>query len=109
MGCAMTISTATENRNDAIMIAMTGVEKWYGSFKALTNINLTVRTGEKIVLCGPSGSGKSTLIRCINHLETYSKGSIVVDGVTLGDDMKTIDAIRREVGMVFQQFNLFRI
>ena len=91
----------------APMITMQGVEKWYGPYKALTNINLSVRAGEKIVLCGPSGSGKSTLIRCINHLEPYGKGRIVVDGVTLGDDAKTIDAVRREVGMVFQQFNLF--
>src|SRR5262245_33509169 len=89
------------------MIAMIGVEKWYGAYKALSNINLTVRAGEKIVLCGPSGSGKSTLIRCINRLESYEKGSIVVDGITLGDDTKTIDAVRREVGMVFQSFNLF--
>ena len=89
------------------MIVMEGVEKWYGDFKALTDINLTVRTGEKIVLCGPSGSGKSTLIRCINHLESYQKGRIVVDGVHLDDKQKTIDTVRREVGMVFQQFNLF--
>ena len=89
------------------MIAMEGVEKWYGDFRALTDINLTVRTGEKIVLCGPAGSGKSTLIRCINHLETYQKGRIVVDGVHLDDRRKTIDTVRREVGMVFQQFNLF--
>jgi polar amino acid transport system ATP-binding protein len=89
------------------MIVMEGVEKWYSDFKALTNINLTVRTGEKIVLCGPSGSGKSTLIRCINHLESYQKGRIVVDGVHLDDKQKTIDTVRREVGMVFQQFNLF--
>jgi polar amino acid transport system ATP-binding protein len=89
------------------MIAMEGVEKWYGDFRALTDINLTVRTGEKIVLCGPSGSGKSTLIRCINHLETYQKGRIVVDGVHLDDRKSTIDTVRREVGMVFQQFNLF--
>src|SRR4051794_13228844 len=83
------------------MIAMEGVEKWYGDFRALTDINLAVRTGEKIVLCGPSGSGKSTLIRCINHLETYQKGRIVVDGVHLDDRQKTIDTVRREVGMVF--------
>jgi polar amino acid transport system ATP-binding protein len=91
----------------APMIVMEGVEKWYGQFKALTNINLSVRTGEKIVLCGPSGSGKSTLIRCINHLEAYQKGRIIVDGTELTEDQKTIDAVRREVGMVFQQFNLF--
>jgi polar amino acid transport system ATP-binding protein len=91
----------------APMIAMEGVEKWYGGFRALKDINLTVRTGEKIVLCGPSGSGKSTLIRCINHLESYEKGRILVEGIHLDDNRKTIDAVRREVGMVFQQFNLF--
>ena len=89
------------------MIAMEHVEKWYGDFKALTDINLTVRAGEKIVLCGPSGSGKSTLIRCINRLEDYQKGAIRVEGITLGDDPRTIDTVRREVGMVFQNFNLF--
>jgi len=89
------------------MIVMEGVEKWYGSFKALSDINLSVRTGEKIVLCGPSGSGKSTLIRCINHLERYSRGRILVDGILVDDDPKKIDAVRSEVGMVFQQFNLF--
>ena len=97
----------TSDSSSQPMIAMEGVEKWYGDFKALTNINLTVSAGEKIVLCGPSGSGKSTLIRCINHLESYQKGRIVVDGVHLDDKQKTIDTVRREVGMVFQQFNLF--
>jgi polar amino acid transport system ATP-binding protein len=89
------------------MVAMENVEKWYDNFKALADINLTVRAGEKIVLCGPSGSGKSTLIRCINHLEAYQKGRILVDGILVRDDPKTIDAVRREAGMVFQQFNLF--
>ncbi|MGO4666901.1 amino acid ABC transporter ATP-binding protein [Bosea sp. 2RAB26] len=89
------------------MIKMAGVEKWYGEFKALTDINLSVRQGEKIVLCGPSGSGKSTLIRCINHLEPYQKGEIRVGGTVLSDDSRIIDAVRREVGMVFQHFNLF--
>ncbi len=89
------------------MIEMRGVEKWYGSYKALTGIDLTVRKGEKIVLCGPSGSGKSTLIRCINHLEAWQGGEIVVEGVKVTHDPKTIDAVRREVGMVFQHFNLF--
>ncbi|KQV65207.1 amino acid ABC transporter ATP-binding protein [Rhizobium sp. Root1220] len=91
----------------APMIVMERVEKWYGAFQALHDINMTVRSGERIVLCGPSGSGKSTLIRCINHLETYQKGEIRVGGIVLGDRPKAIDAIRREVGMVFQQFNLF--
>src|SRR5471032_2912677 len=89
------------------MIVMQGVEKWFGSFQALSDINLSVRPGEKIVLCGPSGSGKSTLVRCINHLETYQKGRILIEGVHLDDNPKTIDMVRREVGMVFQQFNLF--
>jgi len=95
------------DRNSASMIAMQGVNKWFGDFQVLTDINLTVRAGEKIVLCGPSGSGKSTLIRCINHLEPYQKGQIVVDGTRLIENAGVIDAIRREVGMVFQQFNLF--
>ena len=99
---------AVQNPAPAVtMIAMTHVEKWYGEFQALTDINLAVRKGERIVLCGPSGSGKSTLIRCINHLESYQKGEIRVGGTRLGDDAKTIDAVRREVGMVFQHFNLF--
>jgi polar amino acid transport system ATP-binding protein len=89
------------------MISMTGVEKWYGAFQALKDINISVTKGEKIVLCGPSGSGKSTLIRCINHLENYQKGEIRVGGILLGHQAKSIDAVRREVGMVFQQFNLF--
>ncbi|AMJ60274.1 glutamine ABC transporter ATP-binding protein [Bosea sp. PAMC 26642] len=89
------------------MISMAHVEKWYADFQALTDINLSVRAGEKIVLCGPSGSGKSTLIRCINHLEPYQKGEIRVDGTLLGGDARTIDAVRREIGMVFQHFNLF--
>ncbi len=84
------------------------VNKWYGnSFHVLRDIELKVAPGERIVVCGPSGSGKSTLIRCINALEEYQGGKIVVDGVTLGDDIKAIDAVRRQVGMVFQQFNLF--
>jgi polar amino acid transport system ATP-binding protein len=105
----MNVALATPAPSPGVkpMIAMEGVEKWYGSFKALKDINLTVRTGEKVILCGPSGSGKSTLIRCINHLEPYEKGRIVVDGIHLDDRAKTIDAVRREVGMVFQQFNLF--
>ena len=89
------------------LITMAGVDKWYGDFHALKGVNLEVRRGEKIVLCGPSGSGKSTLIRCINHLETIQKGRIVVDGTALDDSARSVEAVRREVGMVFQSFNLF--
>ena len=86
---------------------MTGVNKWYGAFHALRDIDLDVARGEKIVICGPSGSGKSTLIRCVNRLEPHESGQIVVDGVELSDDAKSVEAVRRDVGMVFQQFNLF--
>ncbi|MER8751698.1 amino acid ABC transporter ATP-binding protein [Mesorhizobium sp. M1050] len=86
---------------------MIGVKKWYGTFHALKNINLTVRRGEKLVICGPSGSGKSTMIRCVNRLEEHQKGHIVVNGTELTNDLKKIDEIRRDVGMVFQHFNLF--
>ena len=89
------------------VITLTGVNKWYGQFHVLSDINLDVKLGEKIVICGPSGSGKSTLIRCINRLEEHQAGEIKVDGVTLSNDVKNIEAIRREVGMVFQSFNLF--
>ena len=86
---------------------MTGVHKWYGDFHVLKDINLSVHRGERIVVCGPSGSGKSTMIRCINRLEEHQKGQIIVDGIELSQDVKNIDLVRREVGMVFQQFNLF--
>ncbi|HEV2510735.1 amino acid ABC transporter ATP-binding protein [Bosea sp. (in: a-proteobacteria)] len=89
------------------MIEMRHVEKFYGPFHALKDVNLNVTKGEKIVLCGPSGSGKSTLIRCINHLEAIKSGEITVAGHRLNDSQKAVDAVRREVGMVFQQFNLF--
>jgi len=89
-----------------IAVRMEGVDKSYGTFQALKNINLTVASGERIVICGPSGSGKSTLIRCINQLEVIQKGRIIVDGIELSRG-RNIDAIRHEVGMVFQQFNLF--
>ena len=89
------------------VIELQSVNKWYGEFHVLRNINLSVRKGERIVICGPSGSGKSTMIRCINRLEEHQKGHIVVDGTELTNDLKNIDAIRREVGMVFQHFNLF--
>ncbi len=93
--------------SQAPMIEMTGVSKWFGNFKALTGINLAVAKGEKIVVCGPSGSGKSTMIRLINRLERHDSGRIVVDGIELRDDVRAVEAIRREVGMVFQSFNLF--
>ncbi|KIC11726.1 ABC transporter ATP-binding protein [Leisingera sp. ANG-M1] len=89
------------------MIQIRGMNKWYGSFHALKDINLTVRLGERIVVCGPSGSGKSTMIRCINRLEAHQSGSISVDGIELHEDMRQIDVVRQEVGMVFQHFNLF--
>ncbi|MER9754045.1 amino acid ABC transporter ATP-binding protein [Mesorhizobium sp. M0166] len=88
-------------------VEMIGVNKWYGTFHVLKNINLTVRRGEKLVICGPSGSGKSTMIRCVNRLEEHQKGHIVVDGTELTNDLKRIDEIRRDIGMVFQHFNLF--
>jgi general L-amino acid transport system ATP-binding protein len=88
-------------------IDFVGVHKWYGGFHALKNINLTVQRRERIVVCGPSGSGKSTLIRCVNRLEEHQRGSIFVDGVELTRNIKRIDEVRREVGMVFQSFNLF--
>ena len=90
-----------------IAVELTGVNKWYGDFHVLRDVNLTVHRGERIVICGPSGSGKSTMIRCINRLEEHQKGKIVVDGIELTNDLKRIDEIRREVGMVFQHFNLF--
>jgi general L-amino acid transport system ATP-binding protein len=90
-----------------VAVEMVEVSKWFGEFHVLRNINLKVMRGERIVICGPSGSGKSTLIRCINRLEEHQKGRIVVDGIELTNDLKRIDEIRREVGMVFQHFNLF--
>ncbi|WP_455374459.1 amino acid ABC transporter ATP-binding protein [Limibacillus halophilus] len=92
---------------DERAIEIIGMHKWYGEFHVLKNINLTVQRGERIVVCGPSGSGKSTMIRCINRLEEHQQGQIIVDGIELTNDLKNIDAIRREVGMVFQHFNLF--
>ncbi len=105
----MTLQSAFANAGpeDAVAIDFIGVHKWYGNFHALRNINLTVGRGERIVVCGPSGSGKSTLIRCVNWLEEHQLGSIIVDGIELTRDIKRIDEVRREVGMVFQSFNLF--
>jgi general L-amino acid transport system ATP-binding protein len=93
--------------NGTPMISLADVHKWYGEFHVLKAINLAVLKGQKVVVCGPSGSGKSTMIRCINRLEEHQRGQIVVDGIELTSDVKNVDAIRREVGMVFQHFNLF--
>ena len=93
--------------SDEIMIQLINVHKWYGEFHVLKDIDLTVHKGERIVICGPSGSGKSTLIRCLNRLEEHQRGQIIVDSVELTGDLKHIEKIRREVGMVFQHFNLF--
>ena len=92
---------------DHAMIELRHVDKWFGAFQVLKDVSLTVARGEKVVVCGPSGSGKSTMIRCINRLEEHQKGQILVEGIELTGDVRNIEAIRREVGMVFQQFNLF--
>ena len=89
------------------IVSITGLNKWFGDFHVLRDINLEVARGERIVVCGPSGSGKSTLIRCINALEEFQEGEIVVDGIELGPNLRRVDEVRREVGMVFQSFNLF--
>ncbi|NVN86202.1 MAG: amino acid ABC transporter ATP-binding protein [Rhodopseudomonas sp.] len=89
------------------IVSVAGLNKWYGDFHVLRDISLNVAKGERIVICGPSGSGKSTLIRCVNALEEFQEGEIVVDGIELGPSLKHVDQIRREVGMVFQSFNLF--
>ena len=110
---AMTDPTTTAGQasgmavSDDAAIQIIGMHKWYGDFHVLKDINLTVNGGERIVICGPSGSGKSTLIRCINRLEEHQQGQIMVENIELTNDLKGIDAIRREVGMVFQHFNLF--
>ncbi len=93
--------------SDEVAIQITNMNKWYGTFHVLRDIDMTVNKGERIVICGPSGSGKSTLIRCINRLEEHQKGQIIVDGTELTSDIKNIDKVRSEVGMVFQHFNLF--
>ena len=92
---------------NSIAVQLIGVNKWYGDFHVLKDIDLEILRGERIVICGPSGSGKSTMIRCINRLEEHQKGRIIVDGIELTNDLKRIDEVRREVGMVFQHFNLF--
>ena len=96
-----------ENSMGEPIVEITEMHKWFGDFHVLRNINLTVLKGERIIICGPSGSGKSTLIRCINRLEEHQKGRIIVDGIELTNDLKNIEKIREEVGMVFQHFNLF--
>ncbi len=109
----MSQTLATPNTDGAALpdtqpaIILEGVNKWFGSLHVLRDINLTVRGKERVVVCGPSGSGKSTLIRCINRLETHQEGNIIVDGTELTDDLRALDTIRSEVGMVFQSFNLF--
>ena len=96
-----------QTTKNPVAIEMAGVHKWYGQFHVLRDINLRVERRERIVICGPSGSGKSTMIRCINRLEEHQQGRVVVDGVELTNDLKKIDEVRRDVGMVFQHFNLF--
>ncbi len=102
------VDSLTVNDNDhQVAIEIKEMHKWFGQFHVLKNINLTVKRGERIVICGPSGSGKSTLIRCINRLEEHQRGEIIVDDIELTNNLKNISEIRREVGMVFQHFNLF--
>jgi len=101
----MNASTKTKSENP--LISLRGVSKWYGDFQALKDINLEINLKEKIVICGPSGSGKSTLIRCLNRLEAHQEGKIHVSGVEIHETMKDIDIVRRDIGMVFQNFNLF--
>ncbi len=100
-------ATTAANADDALMVEMRGLNKWFGDFHVLREIYLEVERGERIVICGPSGSGKSTLIRCINHLEEFQKGDLSVGGLPMTQDVKRIEQIRRRVGMVFQHFNLF--
>ncbi len=102
----MTAAQAAKS-TEAPMIQLKKLNKWYGEFHVLKDIDFECRRGQKIVVCGPSGSGKSTMIRCINRLEEHQKGDLIVDGIELTNDLKNIEAIRREVGMVFQHFNLF--
>jgi general L-amino acid transport system ATP-binding protein len=101
------MTTEATNLSEKFMVELRDVNKWYGDFHVLKNINLQIKRGERIVICGPSGSGKSTMIRCINRLEEHQKGDIIVNGVELTHDLKNIETIRKDVGMVFQHFNLF--
>jgi len=101
------MNTNTKAKNENLVISLDGVSKWYGDFQALKDINLDISLKEKIVICGPSGSGKSTLIRCLNRLEAHQEGKIYVSGIELHETMKDIDIVRQDIGMVFQNFNLF--
>ena len=103
----MTSKNKNSNSDQNDIIKIEKLNKWYGEFHVLKDVDLSVKPGEVLVICGPSGSGKSTLIRCINHLEVFQEGSIVVDGTEINDDIKNIEKVRSEVGMVFQHFNLF--
>jgi general L-amino acid transport system ATP-binding protein len=107
MSTPVAFATKAVAPEPAPMILLRNVNKWYGQFHVLRDVNLTINKGQKVVVCGPSGSGKSTMIRCINRLEEHQQGQIIVDGIELTSDVKNVDAIRREVGMVFQHFNLF--
>jgi general L-amino acid transport system ATP-binding protein len=107
MSMSVAETLASSVRKGAPAITLSGVNKWFGALHVLRDINLDVAMGERVVVCGPSGSGKSTLIRCINRLEEHQEGQILVDGIELSNDLRSLDAIRREVGMVFQSFNLF--
>ncbi|MBN4071736.1 amino acid ABC transporter ATP-binding protein, partial [Desulfotalea psychrophila] len=98
----MTAIQPQQNGSNEVMVELRNVNKWYGDFHVLKNINLKVTKGERIIICGPSGCGKSTLIRCMNRLEEHQEGEIIVSGVTLDDDLKNIDTVRRDIGMVFQ-------
>jgi general L-amino acid transport system ATP-binding protein len=104
---AMAAGSAGEAASGQPAVEIKALHKWYGEFYVLRDVDLTVARGERIVICGPSGSGKSTLLRCINGLEPFQRGEVVVDGISLGNDPKRVAEVRREVGMVFQQFNLF--
>jgi|TARA_B110000263_G_scaffold224402_1_gene214786 general L-amino acid transport system ATP-binding protein len=101
------MDTNTKAKNENPVISLDGVSKWYGDFQALKDINLDINLKEKIVICGPSGSGKSTLIRCLNRLEAHQEGKIHVSGIELHETMKDVDIVRQDIGMVFQNFNLF--
>ncbi|NQU59680.1 MAG: amino acid ABC transporter ATP-binding protein [Rhodospirillales bacterium] len=102
-----TSAQVQSSKGEEDIIQIVGMHKWYGEFHVLKDINLSVKAKERIVVCGPSGSGKSTMIRCINRLEEHQQGQIIVNGIELTNDLKKIEVIRREVGMVFQHFNLF--